>query len=86
VKETSEGFIPVAFCFLKNYSDFYTYKERRNQQPLMTKKRAGTEKSSTAWDFPLYFQLPYLPEETGFQQAGYSAVEGTSQPFTISKK
>jgi hypothetical protein len=27
----------------------------------------------------LYFQLPYLPEETCFQQAGSSAVEGTSQ-------
>jgi len=27
----------------------------------------------------LYFQLRYLPEETCFQQAGSSAVEGTSQ-------
>jgi hypothetical protein len=27
----------------------------------------------------LYFQLPYVPEETCFQQAGASAVEGTSQ-------
>jgi hypothetical protein len=27
----------------------------------------------------LYFQLPYLPKETCFQQTGYSAVEGTSQ-------
>jgi hypothetical protein len=27
----------------------------------------------------LYFQLPYLPEKTCFQQAGSSAVEGTSQ-------
>jgi hypothetical protein len=27
----------------------------------------------------LYFQLHYLPEETCFQQAGSSAVEGTSQ-------
>ncbi len=35
--------------------------------------------SSTAWIFPLYFQLPYLPEETCFQQAGSSVVEGTSQ-------
>jgi len=34
----------------------------------------------------LYFQLPHLPEETRFQQAGSSAVEGTSQPVTISKK
>jgi len=43
----------------------------------------------------MYFQLPYLPEETCFQQAGSSAVEvsgifgpaeGTSQPLTISKK
>jgi len=34
----------------------------------------------------LYFQLPYLPEETCFQQAGSSAVEGNSQPATISKK
>jgi hypothetical protein len=29
--------------------------------------------------FLLYFQLPYLPEETCFQQAGSSMVEGTSQ-------
>jgi hypothetical protein len=33
--------------------------------------------------FPLYFQLPYLPEETKkptcFQQAGSSTVEGTSR-------
>jgi hypothetical protein len=49
--------------------------------------------------FPLYFQLPYLPEETCFQQEGSSAVERTSQavlgssdqrkvtsqPITISK-
>jgi hypothetical protein len=34
---------------------------------------------STAWIFPLYFQLTYLPEETCFQQAGSSAVEGTNQ-------
>jgi hypothetical protein len=34
---------------------------------------------STTWSFPLYFQLPYLPEETCFQQVGSSAVEGTSQ-------
>jgi hypothetical protein len=34
---------------------------------------------STAWVFPLYFQLPYLCEETCFQQAGSSGVEGTSQ-------
>jgi len=27
----------------------------------------------------LYFQLPYLPEETYFQQGGSSAVESTSQ-------
>jgi hypothetical protein len=27
----------------------------------------------------LYFQLPYLLEETCFQQAGSSGVEGTSQ-------
>jgi hypothetical protein len=31
------------------------------------------------WIFPLYFQLPYLPEDTCFQQGGSSAVEGTSQ-------
>jgi hypothetical protein len=30
-------------------------------------------------DFSLYFQLPYLPEETCFQQVGSSAVEGTNQ-------
>jgi hypothetical protein len=34
---------------------------------------------STVWIFPLYFQLPYLPEETCFQQWGSSPVEGTSQ-------
>jgi hypothetical protein len=34
---------------------------------------------STAWIFPLHFQLPDLPEETCFQQAGSSVVEGTSQ-------
>jgi hypothetical protein len=37
-------------------------------------------------DFPSYFQLLDLPEETCFQQAGSSAVEGTSQPVKISKK
>jgi hypothetical protein len=47
-------------------------------------KELSTQKVSTAWIFPLYFQLPYLPEETCFQQGGSSAVEGTSQP--ISKK
>ncbi len=31
------------------------------------------------WIFHLYFQLPYRPEETCFQQAGSSVVEGTSQ-------
>jgi hypothetical protein len=34
---------------------------------------------STAWIFSLYFQFPYLPEETYFQQEGSSAVESTSQ-------
>jgi hypothetical protein len=34
---------------------------------------------NTVWIFPLYFQLPYLPEETCFQQWGSSAVECTSQ-------
>jgi hypothetical protein len=34
---------------------------------------------STAWIFPLYLQFPFLPEDTCFQQAGSSAVEGTSQ-------
>jgi hypothetical protein len=29
--------------------------------------------------FPLYFQVPYLSEETCFHQGGSSAVEGTSQ-------
>jgi hypothetical protein len=36
-------------------------------------------RKSTVWIFPLYFQLPYLPEETCFQQWGSSVVEGTSQ-------
>jgi hypothetical protein len=58
VKETSEGFIPVAFCFLKNYSDFYSYKERRNQQPLMTKKRAGTVKHCLEFSFVFSAPLP----------------------------
>jgi hypothetical protein len=39
-----------------------------------------------AWIFPLYFQLPYLPEGTSFEQAGSSMVEGTSQLVAISKK
>jgi ABC-type sulfate/molybdate transport systems ATPase subunit len=39
---------------------------------------------STAWIFTLYFQLPYLPEETCFQQVGSSLVEGTSQPVAFS--
>jgi len=39
-----------------------------------------------AWIFPLYFQLPYLAEESSFQQAGSSMVEATSQLVTISKK
>jgi len=30
---------------------------------------------STAWIFPLYFQLHYLPEETSFQQGGSSALD-----------
>jgi hypothetical protein len=34
---------------------------------------------STAWIFPLNFQICYLPEETCFQQAGFYAVEGISQ-------
>jgi hypothetical protein len=33
---------------------------------------------STAWIFPLYFQLTYLPEETCFQQVGSYAVESTN--------
>ncbi len=37
---------------------------------------------NTVWIFPLYFQLPYLPEETCFQQLGSSAVERTSQAST----
>jgi hypothetical protein len=40
---------------------------------------------STAWVFPLDFQLHYMPEESSFQQAGSSVVEGISQPVTISK-
>jgi hypothetical protein len=34
---------------------------------------------STAWDFPLYFQLHNLAEETCFPQEGSCAVEDTSQ-------
>jgi hypothetical protein len=36
-------------------------------------------------DFSFVFSAP-CSEETRFQQAGFSAVEGTSQPVTISKK
>ncbi len=35
---------------------------------------------SIPWIFSSYFKLPYLFEETYFQQAESSAVEGTSQP------
>jgi hypothetical protein len=42
-------------------------------------KELSTQKVSTTWIFPLYFQLRYLPEETCFQQGGSSAVERTSQ-------
>jgi hypothetical protein len=38
-----------------------------------------TALESTAWVFPLYFLLPYLPEGTCFQQAGTSVVKGISQ-------
>jgi hypothetical protein len=39
-----------------------------------------TSSESTAWIFPLYFQLPYLHEGTCFQQAGSSSVvKGISQ-------
>jgi hypothetical protein len=34
---------------------------------------------NTAWIISLYFQLLYMSEKTCFQQAGSSAVEGTSQ-------
>jgi hypothetical protein len=34
--------------------------------------------------FPLYFQLPYLPEETCFQRAGSSVVEeGTTSQAVV---
>jgi hypothetical protein len=36
---------------------------------------------STAWIFPLYFQLHYLPEETCFSQAGSSAVEDCGRRY-----
>jgi hypothetical protein len=32
----------------------------------------------------LYFQLPYLSEETCFEQTGSSAVEGTNQAVPVS--
>jgi hypothetical protein len=44
------------------------------------------EDNFIAWIFPLYFQLPYLPEGTCFQQAGSSMVEDTNQLVTISKR
>jgi hypothetical protein len=40
----------------------------------------GREHGKLCLDFgPFYFQFPYLPEETCFQQAGSSVVEGTCQ-------
>jgi hypothetical protein len=36
-------------------------------------------RKSIAWSFPLYFLLPYLPEETSFQRVGPSAGEGANQ-------
>jgi hypothetical protein len=44
---------------------------------LYRKTKIFQDVVSTAWIFPLYFQLPYLLEGTCFQQAGSSAVEGT---------
>jgi hypothetical protein len=55
------------------------------------RSRALKQQNSTLWTyhslvrkallgfFLFYFQLPYLLEETCFQQAGSSAVEGTNQ-------
>jgi hypothetical protein len=43
-----------------------------------------TSPESTAWVFPLYFQLPYLPEGTCFQQAGSSVVKAISQAILVS--
>jgi hypothetical protein len=56
----------------------------------LKKANASAAAAAAAWEvfhfrkalpgfFPLYFQLPYLPEETCFHQAGSSVVEGTSQ-------
>jgi hypothetical protein len=47
--------------------------------PLVWELFEKSQCLSTAWIFPLYFQLTYLPEETCFQQAGSSVFEGTSQ-------
>jgi hypothetical protein len=40
---------------------------------------AFTLRGKHCLDFPLNFQICYLPEETCFQQAGFYAVEGISQ-------
>ncbi len=58
----------VYFCFRLSGWEVHTY-----HNPQIHKALPG-------FFFPLYFQLPYLREETCFQQAGASsAVEGTSQ-------
>jgi hypothetical protein len=50
----------------------------RASQPVVTLPRRKAH-----LDFSVVF--PYLPEQTCFEQAGSSAVEGTSQPASISK-
>jgi hypothetical protein len=62
--------------------------DRQTEGPTeFFEKYLGTPKrEALPWIFPLYFQLPYLPEETCFQEAGSSPVERTSHPLTISKK
>jgi len=54
--------------------------DRQTEGPTeFFEKYLGTPKrEALPWIFPLYFQLPYLPEETCFQEAGSSAVERTS--------
>jgi hypothetical protein len=62
--------------------------DRQTEGPteFFEKNLETPKRKALPWIFPLYFQLPYLPEETCFQEAGSSAVERSSHPLTISKK
>jgi hypothetical protein len=64
---------------------------------VKTEVQIGGELGLTLWIFPLYFQLPYLLEETCFSKQDllwwevlarlyWDLLKGNSQPITISKK